>query len=116
MTAPAQVGPSPQGGGPVPSTHPMRVYPASLTAEPRTRLTGRQRDILRLAANGKTNRAIGSQLGVGEEAVKSQIQKALRKLRVGDRTQAVAVALRLGLLDLGDIEIPPGANYDCRID
>ena len=38
------------------------------------------------------------------------MQSVFRKLRVGDRTQAVAVALRLGLLDLGDVVVPEGAN------
>ncbi|MFB8182565.1 LuxR C-terminal-related transcriptional regulator [Streptomyces sp. NPDC055966] len=116
MTAPVQVGPSPQGGGPVPSAHHMRVYPRTLAAPPRTSLTGRQIQILRLAANGNTNRAIGRELGISEESVKTHMQGILRKLRVGDRAQAVAVALRLEVLKLEEIAIPRGANYDCRHD
>jgi hypothetical protein len=42
------------------------------------------------------------------------MQSVLRKLRVGDRTQAVAVALRMGLLALDEVEIPAGANRGYR--
>jgi DNA-binding CsgD family transcriptional regulator len=68
--------------------------------------------VLRHAANGATNHAIASSLGIGEEAVASRLRSAFRKLRVRDRTQAVAVALRLRLLDLDDdVLVPVGANH-----
>jgi DNA-binding CsgD family transcriptional regulator len=114
VTAPVQVGPSSSRGGPVPSIRQVRDYPRTLTAPPRTSLTGRQIQILRLAANGKTNRAIGRELGISEESVKTHMQATLRKLRVGDRTQAVAVALRLELIRLEEIAVPKGANYNYR--
>ena len=113
MTAPVQVGPSSSRGGPVPSRA-IRDYPRTLAAPPRTSLTGRQIQVLRLAANGNTNRAIGRELGISEESVKTHMQAALRKLRVWDRAQAVAVALRLGLIRLEDIEVPRGANFNYR--
>ena len=113
MSAPVQVGPSPSGGGPAPYVPAVRAYPAR-TDEPRSYVTSRQRQILTLAANGNTNRSIGRALGIGEEAVKSQMQKILRKLRAADRTQAVAVALRLGLISLEDVELPPHANQGYR--
>lgn len=110
MTAPVQVVPSPSSGGPVP--HKAR-HLVQRPLEPRAHITRRQVDILRLAANGNTNRAIARQLGVGEETVKTQLQTAYRKLRAKDRTQAVAVALRLGLLLPSDVVLPPGlpAHY-----
>lgn len=114
MTAPVQAGPSPQGGGrtpssPVlsPSVHKARGL-VQRPLEPRGYITGRQVDILRLAANGNTNRAIARHLGVGEETVKTQLQVTYRKLRAKDRTQAVAVALRVGLLSMTDVMLPPG--------
>lgn len=113
MTAPAHVGPSPSGGGPTVSLNPART----LTRRPkdaRTYITAREIAVLRLAANGATNRAIAHTLGVGTEAVASRMQSAFRKLRVGDRAQAVAVALRLGLLDLDDVVVPEGANQGWR--
>jgi hypothetical protein len=42
------------------------------------------------------------------------MRSTLRKLRVSDRAQAVAVALRLGLLNLDDIEVPADANVNYR--
>jgi DNA-binding NarL/FixJ family response regulator len=92
----------------------MRVYPRSFTRPARTSVTERQLQVLRLAANGKTNHAIGRALGISEEAVKTHMQKMLRKLRASDRTQAVAVALRLGLLKLDEIEVPAYANANYR--
>jgi DNA-binding NarL/FixJ family response regulator len=92
----------------------MRIHPRSLTTEPRTYLTTRERQALVLAANGHTNRAIGRALGIGEETVKTRMQSILRKLRVNDRAQAVAVALRLGVLGMDDITVPAGANCGYR--
>ncbi|MFF7476619.1 LuxR C-terminal-related transcriptional regulator [Streptomyces sp. NPDC008092] len=114
MTAPVQVGPSSFRGGLIRSLGPIRDYPKTLEAQPRTGVTGRQIQILLLAANGNTNRAIGRQLDISEESVKTHMQSLLRKLRVRDRAQAVAVALRLGLISLEQVLVPEGANYDCR--
>ena len=111
MTVPALSGPSPTSGGPAP--HPARVHPRR-PAEPRTYITTRQIDILLLAANGNTNGAIARTLGVGIDAINSQWLLIRRKLRAGDRTHAVAVALRLGLLAMNDITIPEGANHGYR--
>ncbi|WP_408996788.1 LuxR C-terminal-related transcriptional regulator [Streptomyces scabiei] len=76
--------------------------------EPRSAVTRRQVEILRLAANGKTNQAIAHFLGVSKETVKSQLRAVYPKLRVSDRTQAVAVAIRVGLLTVDDIALPRG--------
>jgi DNA-binding NarL/FixJ family response regulator len=92
----------------------MRVHPRSLTTQPRTYLTARERQALLLAANGHTNRAIGRLLGIGEETVKTRMQSVLRKLRVNDRTQAATVALRLGVLRMDEIDVPDGANSGYR--
>lgn len=109
MTASARLGPSPSGGGPAPFLDQVRANPRRPKGA-RTYVTRREIAVLRLAANGHTNRQIGRHLGLAEEAVKSRMQSALRKLRVHDRAQAVAVAIRLGLLDLDDVDVPDGAN------
>jgi DNA-binding CsgD family transcriptional regulator len=110
-TAPARPGPT---TGPGPAGHHMRVHPRALTAEPRTFLTAREKAALVLAANGKTNAAIARALGLNVETVKSRMQSILRKLRASDRTQAVAVALVIGVLSVDDITVPPGANQGYR--
>lgn len=92
----------------------MRVHPPRLTTEPRTYLTRRERDALVLAANGHTNQAIARRLGVGVETVKTRMKSILAKLRVNDRTQAVAVGLRLGLIGLDEVAVPAGANQGYR--
>jgi DNA-binding NarL/FixJ family response regulator len=55
--------------------------------------------VLRLAADGLTNAAIGSQLFIGEATVKTYLSRAYEKLGASDRTSAVRRALELGLLD-----------------
>ena len=109
MTAPVQVGPSPSGDGPVPScaVHRARSL-VQRPVEPRSAVTRRQVEILRLAANGNTNQAIAHSLGVSQETIKSQLRAIYPKLRVSDRTQAVAVAIRVGLLTVDDIDLPRG--------
>ncbi len=62
-------------------------------------LTPRERTILRLLASGRTNREIAMELGLGAGTVKNRIGLLLPKLGAADRTQAVAIALHLGLLD-----------------
>jgi PAS domain S-box-containing protein len=62
-------------------------------------LTARERTILRLLANGRTNREIAARLGLSAGTVKNRIGLLLPKLGAADRTQAVAIALQLGLLD-----------------
>lgn len=114
MTVPSVLGLPLSSDGPVPSAPGVRAYPRRAWDDPRTYVTGREREALVLAANGKTNAAISRALGVGEEAIKARMQSVLRKLRVSDRTQAVAVALRIGLLSPDEIEVPEGANRGYR--
>jgi len=60
-------------------------------------LTQRESEVLALTVAGLSNRAIASRLVVGEETVKSHLSSIYRKLEVGDRAGAVAVALREGI-------------------
>ncbi len=61
-------------------------------------LTGREREVLRLVALGKTNRQIANVLLVEENTVKSHVSSVLSKLGVGSRTQAALQAVRTGLV------------------
>jgi DNA-binding NarL/FixJ family response regulator len=60
-------------------------------------LTQRESEVLALTVAGLSNRAIAGRLVVGEETVKSHLSSIYRKLDVGDRAGAVAVALREGV-------------------
>jgi two-component system nitrate/nitrite response regulator NarL len=62
------------------------------------RLTDRERDVLVHLAEGLSHDEIGKQLGISGETVRTHVQKACERLGAGTRTQAVATALRLGLI------------------
>lgn len=65
-------------------------------AEPE--ITPREREILTLIAKGNANKEIGAQLGIAEDTVKQHVSRILQKLRVSDRAQATAEAIRRGLV------------------
>jgi len=64
-------------------------------------LTARELDVLQHAANGNRNRDIAEKLFISEDTVKVHIKHIMEKLGATDRTQAVAVALRRGIFQLG---------------
>jgi DNA-binding NarL/FixJ family response regulator len=61
-------------------------------------LTPRERDVLRLLADGLTNEEIGKRLFISPETVRTHVRKAMEKLEADTRTQAVATALRQSLI------------------
>jgi DNA-binding NarL/FixJ family response regulator len=63
-------------------------------------LTPREVDVLRLVARGNANKAIAAQLSLTEETVKSHIRSILAKLGANDRTHAVAIGLKRGIIEL----------------
>jgi DNA-binding NarL/FixJ family response regulator len=65
-------------------------------------LSEREREIVRLLVLGEANKQIGDALGITELTVKSHMKNILAKLKVRDRTEAVTVALRRGIVHLPD--------------
>jgi two-component system NarL family response regulator len=63
-------------------------------------LTEREVDVLRLIARGRSNKAIGAELHIGEGTVKFHVNNILGKLSAEDRTQAVTIALQRGIIHL----------------
>ena len=61
-------------------------------------LTRREREVLRLLADGLSNEEIGKQLFISPETVRTHVRKAMDKLDADTRTQAVATALRQSLI------------------
>jgi DNA-binding NarL/FixJ family response regulator len=77
--------------------------PVSQALTSRTRdsnLSNREREVLRLLANGKSNREIAGQLGITEATVKCHVSVILMRLNASDRTQAVVTALQRGLIHI----------------
>lgn len=68
------------------------AHPSAGTKRPE--LTRRERDVLRLLADGLSNEEIGTKLFISAETVRTHIRKAMHKLGAETRTQAVARALR----------------------
>jgi DNA-binding NarL/FixJ family response regulator len=65
---------------------------------PATKLTQRELDVLGLLAEGLAHEEIGRRLGISSETVRTHLRKASDRLGASTRTQAVATALRLGLI------------------
>jgi DNA-binding NarL/FixJ family response regulator len=63
-------------------------------------LTGREIDVLRRVAAGKSNKLIAAELYISEGTVKTHMKSILPKLDASDRTHAVTIALKRGILDL----------------
>ena len=61
-------------------------------------ITGREKQVLSLVAEGNSNKLIGDQLYISERTVKNHLTDIMTKLRASDRTHAVVAAVRLGWL------------------
>ena len=63
-------------------------------------LTSREIDVLRLIAAGCANKEIAAQLTITEETVKSRVKSVLLKLGANDRTHAVTIGFKRGIIEL----------------
>lgn len=63
-------------------------------------LSAREIEVLRLVALGSSNKRVGLTLNVTEDTVKAHMKAILQKLGASDRTHAVTLALRRGIIDL----------------
>jgi len=65
----------------------------------RSLLSKREREVLQLLANGRTNDETAQEVGLSPATVRTYVENAMHKLKADSRTHAVAVAVRLGLID-----------------
>jgi len=75
-----------------------RLVAAMRSPHPTGQLTARERDVLRLVADGRPGKQIARALGISERTVKFHTTSLLRKLGADNRAQAVALAAQRGLL------------------
>jgi DNA-binding NarL/FixJ family response regulator len=80
----------------------VRLMREVRTPEAPETLTERETDVLRLLADGQSNKEIASNLSIGEKTVKTHVSSILSKLGVQSRTQAVLAAMRTGLIPPAD--------------
>ena len=82
----------------------QRRIPQEIAVEfvnrPSDDLTPREIDVLRLIASGSANKEIADQLSIGEASVKSHVANILSKLDAKDRTHAVTIGLKRGIIEL----------------
>ncbi len=79
-----------------PRDEPAQRSPSAL----RSALTPREIEVLKHVAQGLSNKEIGTLLGTAAGTVKIHVQNILEKLQAADRTQAVTIALRRGIVHL----------------
>jgi DNA-binding NarL/FixJ family response regulator len=63
-------------------------------------LSSRELEVLRRVAAGNSNRRVATQLGISEDTVKAHMKSILSKLAANDRTHAVTIALKRGIIDI----------------
>ena len=63
-------------------------------------LSPREFEVLKLIAGGNSNKEIAARLSIGEETVKGHVTNILSKLAASDRTQAVTIGLKRGIIEL----------------
>ena len=63
-------------------------------------LSTRELEVLRCVAAGNSNRLVADQLGLSEDMVKTHIKSIMSKLGANDRTHAVTIALKRGIIDV----------------
>jgi len=75
------------------------LMPAFLSRDREDVLTAREREILKLLADGMSNADVAAKLFISQETVKSHVRHILAKLEADTRTHAVAIALRDSIID-----------------
>jgi DNA-binding CsgD family transcriptional regulator len=80
--------------------------PSAASYDP-SQLTVREVDVLRQVLRGYTNKQIGRMLKIPDQTIRNHVSSIMKKLHGKDRTHAVVIALRRGLISLEDAQPAP---------
>lgn len=80
-----------------------RLFGQRQPADPEPTLTDRERQVIASLARGRSNKEIGTELGIQEQTVKNHVSHILGKLGLEDRLQIVVFAARRGLVSLDEL-------------
>lgn len=83
-----------------PSSIEQEIEDENIEGENAEKLSDREHQVLELLAQGMSNKELAEELYISEKTVKNHVSNVLRKLSVNDRTQAVIVGLKRGLVSL----------------
>jgi NarL family two-component system response regulator LiaR len=84
--------------------HAARYPTKPINLEAGEKLSIRELEVLKLAAQGRTNQEIADQLNINQRTVKGYLTEIFSKLRVGSRTEAVITGLRAGYISIDDLQ------------
>ncbi len=98
-STPTTAQPTPKKPASSPSTPSYYELTEGLKLTPKPNLTPREKEVLTLLATGSRNKEIAKKLVIAERTVKIHVSNILGKLQASNRTEAVAIATKLGLLD-----------------
>jgi DNA-binding NarL/FixJ family response regulator len=83
-----------RGEAPLAAKAAREVLTARAESRPKAELSARERDVLRLVAEGRPNKLIARELGISEKTVKAHLTSIFQRIGVTDRTQAALWAQR----------------------
>ena len=78
----------------------LQEKPAQEAAASVMEISSREKEILSCVAQGYANKRIATELGISEQTVKNHVTSVLRRLHASDRTEAVVIAIKQGLISV----------------
>jgi len=79
---------------------PLKLRPNLLSTPPMNNSLRGKIEVLRLIAAGNANKLVASELSITEETVKGHVKNILSKLGANDRTHAVTIAIKRGIIEI----------------
>jgi len=78
----------------------LQEKPGKGAAASVAQISSREKQILSYVAQGYTNKRIAIELGISEQTIKNHVTSVLRRLHANDRTEAVVIAIKQGLISI----------------